>query len=78
MTNMDVPVIPKLGINIADYSRLRNAGYVYVDKTKFVHEILDGDHPRLFLSRPRRFGKTLLIDTLEQAAAGRKELFSGL
>jgi hypothetical protein len=49
-----------------------------VDKTEFVHKILDGPRRRLFLSRPRRFGKTLLIDTLEQAAAGRKELFSGL
>ncbi|MDR1313160.1 MAG: AAA family ATPase, partial [Deltaproteobacteria bacterium] len=78
MTNADGPGIPKIGIDIADYSRLINEGYVYVDKTEFVSEILDGDHPRLFLSRPRRFGKTLLIDTLEEAATGRKELFSGL
>ncbi|MDR1079773.1 MAG: ATP-binding protein [Deltaproteobacteria bacterium] len=78
MTNADDQDIPEIGIDIADFSRLRNEGYVYVDKTEFVREILDGPRPRLFLSRPRRFGKTLLIDTLEQAAAGRKELFSGL
>jgi hypothetical protein len=78
MTNVDGPDIPEIGINIANFSRLRNKGYVYVDKTKFVREILDGPRPHLFLSRPRRFGKTLLIDTLEQAAAGRKEHFSGL
>ncbi|MDR1037459.1 MAG: ATP-binding protein [Deltaproteobacteria bacterium] len=70
--------IPKLGLNIANFARLRNTGYVYVDKTKFVHDILSGPHPFLFLSRPRRFGKTLLVSTLENAAAGRKELFSGL
>ncbi|MDR1314433.1 MAG: AAA family ATPase, partial [Deltaproteobacteria bacterium] len=78
MTNAGGPDIPEIGIDIADFSRLRNKGYVYVDKTEFVREILDGPRARLFLSRPRRFGKTLLIDTLEQAAAGRKELFSGL
>ncbi|MDR1081260.1 MAG: ATP-binding protein [Deltaproteobacteria bacterium] len=78
MTNTDDQDIPEIGIDIADFSVLRNEGYVYVDKTGFVHEILVGPRRRLFLSRPRRFGKTLLIDTLEQAAAGRKELFSGL
>ncbi|MDR1313694.1 MAG: AAA family ATPase, partial [Deltaproteobacteria bacterium] len=78
MTNTDSPDIPEIGIDIADFSVLRNEGYVYVDKTEFVREILDGPRRRLFLSRPRRFGKTLLIDTLEDAAAGRKELFSGL
>ncbi|MDR1313047.1 MAG: ATP-binding protein [Deltaproteobacteria bacterium] len=78
MSNADGPVIPEIGIDIADFSRLRKEGYVYVDKTELVREILDGPRPRLFLSRPRRFGKTLLIDTLEQAATGRKELFSGL
>ncbi|MDR1312502.1 MAG: ATP-binding protein [Deltaproteobacteria bacterium] len=68
----------EIGLQIANFSRLRNEGYVYVDKTDFVHRILTGPVPHLFLSRPRRFGKTLLIDTLEEAAIGRKELFSGL
>ncbi|MDR1313455.1 MAG: AAA family ATPase, partial [Deltaproteobacteria bacterium] len=78
MRNAEGPDIPEVGIDIADFSVLRNEGFVYVDKTEFVREIIDGPRRRLFLSRPRRFGKTLLIDTLEQAAAGRKELFSGL
>jgi hypothetical protein len=78
MTNADCPQIPEIGIDKADFSRLSNEGYVYVDKTEFVRKILDGPRARLFLSRPRRFGKTLLIDTLEEAATGRKELFSGL
>jgi hypothetical protein len=68
----------KIGRNIANFSRLKNEGYVYVDKTDFVHKILTDDCPHLFLSRPRRFGKTLLIDTLEEVAVGRRELFSGL
>ncbi|MDR1312569.1 MAG: AAA family ATPase [Deltaproteobacteria bacterium] len=78
MTDSDAPRIPEIGIDIANFSRLRDKGYVYVDKTEFVHKILTSPRPHLFLSRPRRFGKTLLIDTLEEAAVGRKELFSGL
>ncbi|MDR1037730.1 MAG: ATP-binding protein [Deltaproteobacteria bacterium] len=78
MTNSNKPNIAKIGNNIVNFSELRNEGYIYVDKTKFVHEILSGPDKRLFLSRPRRFGKTLLIDTLEEAAVGRKELFAGL
>jgi hypothetical protein len=68
----------EIGLNIANFSLLREEGYVYVDKTEFVHRILTGKIRHFFLSRPRRFGKTLLIDTLEEAAIGRKELFSGL
>ncbi|MDR1036770.1 MAG: AAA family ATPase [Deltaproteobacteria bacterium] len=78
MTNGDVPDIQKFSISVADFSLLRSEGYVYVDKTKFVHDILAGPETHLFLSRPRRFGNTLLVDTLEKAANGRKELFSGL
>jgi uncharacterized protein YehS (DUF1456 family) len=78
VTNYGALNIPEIGIDIANFSQLRTEGFVYVDKTDFVHEILTGPRMRLFLSRPRRFGKTLLIDTLEEAAVGRKELFSGL
>jgi hypothetical protein len=65
------PNIPEIGIDIDQFFRLRTEGYVYVDKTQFVHEILTGPRPQLFLSRPRRFCKTLLVDTLEEALAGR-------
>jgi hypothetical protein len=78
MMNSDIPDLQKIGRGIANFSRLRNEGYAYVDKTQFVHKILTGESPYIFLSRPRRFGKTLLVDTLEEAAAGRKELFKGL
>ncbi|MDR1314280.1 MAG: AAA family ATPase [Deltaproteobacteria bacterium] len=78
MPDPDVMGTLKIVSNIANFSRLKTEGCVYVDKAEFVHRILADDCPRLFLSRPRRFGKTLLIDTLEEVAAGRKELFSGL
>jgi hypothetical protein len=78
MAGGDNKELKKIGLDIANFSRLRNEGYVYVDKTEFVHRILTGPLPHVFLSRPRRFGKTLLIDTLEEAAIGRKELFSDL
>ncbi|MDR1314366.1 MAG: ATP-binding protein [Deltaproteobacteria bacterium] len=78
MANRDNQDFKEIGLDIANFSRLREKGYVYVDKTEFVHKILTGTLPHVFFSRPRRFGKTLLIDTLEEAAIGRKELFSGL
>ncbi|MDR1312632.1 MAG: AAA family ATPase, partial [Deltaproteobacteria bacterium] len=78
MTDGDGTDIQEIGIDIANFSELRKEGYVYVDKTDFVHKLLVGPRKRIFLSRPRRFGKTLLVDTLEEAAVGRKELFSGL
>jgi hypothetical protein len=43
------PNSPKIGLNIVNFSELRNEGYVYVDKTKFVHDILSGPDKRLFL-----------------------------
>jgi hypothetical protein len=78
MTNGDGPDKLNIGRNITTLSELIEEGYVYVDKTDFVHRLLTSPDKRIFLSRPRRFGKTLLIDTLEEASVGRKELFSGL
>ncbi|MDR1314731.1 MAG: AAA family ATPase [Deltaproteobacteria bacterium] len=78
MKNEDAQDNKEIGLDIAKFSSLINENYVYVDKTDFVHKILIGPRKNLFLSRPRRFGKTLLIDTIEEAAIGRKELFSGL
>lgn len=64
-------------IGIQSFSEIREGGYVYVDKTAFVHRMASrGKY--YFLSRPRRFGKSLLISTLEAYFLGRKELFHGL
>ena len=64
-------------IGIQNFEKLRKDGYVYVDKTAFVHKLVTtGSY--YFLSRPRRFGKSLLISTLEAYFLGKKELFKGL
>ena len=55
----------------------KGQNYVYVDKTQFVHELVQTSTP-YFLSRPRRFGKSLLLSTLEYFFLGKKELFKRL
>ena len=59
------------------FERLRRDGYLYVDKTAFVYELASTGNP-YFLGRPRRFGKSLLLSTLEAYFCGKKELFEGL
>lgn len=61
---------------VADFPKLRNQGCVYVDKTDLVYELAQTNF--VFLSRPRRFGKSLLCSTLKAYFEGRKELFDGL
>ncbi|MFP4049457.1 MAG: AAA family ATPase [Desulfovermiculus sp.] len=67
----------KLPIGIQTFENLIREGYAYVDKTHFVHE-LTSQGKYYFLSRPRRFGKSLLLSTIKAAYQGKKELFSGL
>ncbi len=64
-------------IGIQNFANIRESGYVYVDKTDLVHRLVTtGKY--YFLSRPRRFGKSLLVSTLESYFQGKKELFQGL
>ena len=67
----------KYPIGIQSFDRIREDGYVYVDKTALVYDLVSKGKI-YFLSRPRRFGKSLLISTLENYFLGRKELFRGL
>jgi hypothetical protein len=67
----------KLPIGISSLSKIIQEGYVYVDKSRYVYE-LASTGKYYFLSRPRRFGKSLFVDTLKEAFAGNKELFKGL
>ncbi|MDR3062744.1 MAG: AAA family ATPase, partial [Methanobrevibacter sp.] len=67
----------KLPVGIQTFSQIREEGYVYVDKTKYMYEITTQGKP-YFLSRPRRFGKSLLISTLKELFQGNKKLFKGL
>lgn len=71
------PQLRKLPIGIQDFPRLRSEGYLYVDKTALVHKLAT-EGSLYFLSRPRRFGKSLLISTLGAYFEGRRELFEGL
>jgi hypothetical protein len=66
-----------LPIGIQSFQEIRTKGYVYVDKTEFLATLVESGK-YYFLSRPRRFGKSLFVDTLDCAFSGRKELFSGL
>ena len=67
----------KYPIGIQDFEKMRNDGYVYVDKTALIYEMADtGSY--YFLSRPRRFGKSLLLSTIEAYLSGKRELFKGL
>ena len=68
---------PCYPIGIQSFSEIREGGYVYVDKTEFIHS-LSASGKYYFLSRPRRFGKSLFLSTLEAFYSGRRELFDGL
>ncbi|MCY4303459.1 MAG: AAA family ATPase, partial [Aestuariivita sp.] len=66
----------RLPTGIQDFDRLRSTNSYYVDKTSLICDLIElGDH--WFLSRPRRFGKSLLVDTIKALFAGREILFRG-
>ncbi len=67
----------KYPIGIQNFEKIREGGYLYIDKTDLVYDLANNGI-YYFLSRPRRFGKSLLISTLEAYFSGRKELFEGL
>lgn len=65
-------------IGIQTFSEIRKGDYLYIDKTEYVYRMTHADAKYMFLSRPRRFGKSLLVSTLHAYFEGRKELFEGL
>ncbi|KZX12038.1 ATP-binding protein [Methanobrevibacter curvatus] len=67
----------KLPVGISTFSKIIEDNCIYVDKTEYIYEMLSAGN-LYFLSRPRRFGKSLLISTLEEIFKGNKELFKGL
>ena len=69
--------LQKLPIGIQDFVNLRQEGYLYVDKTQYLVDIIDRGKV-FFFSRPRRFGKSLTISTFDALFSGKKELFKGL
>ncbi|MDR0220987.1 MAG: ATP-binding protein, partial [Lachnospiraceae bacterium] len=64
-----------LPLGLQDFARIRKRGFCYVDKTARIHELITGSAEVCFLSRPRRFGKSLLCSTLWAIFAGKRELF---
>ena len=67
----------KLPLGIQNFREIIEEGHVYVDKTMFIHRLITGGKS-YFLSRPRRFGKSLLLDTIAEVFKGSRELFKGL
>ena len=70
--------IRKYPVGIQTFSEIREENYVYVDKTKYIVDFIRNGSKYLFLSRPRRFGKSLFVSTLQAYFEGRKNLFDGL
>ena len=64
--------------NIQTFSKIREKGYLYIDKTQYIADFREKQMSYVFLSRPRRFGKSLFASTLQAYFEGRKELFEGL
>lgn len=68
----------KLPVGIQSFEKIRKDGYLYVDKTDIIWQLANRGKKYNYLSRPRRFGKSVLVDTLEAYFMGKKELFEGL
>ncbi|MBO8433564.1 MAG: AAA family ATPase, partial [Bacteroidetes bacterium] len=67
----------KFPVGVQTFEKIREDGYVYVDKTDLIYQLVTTG-TIYFLSRPRRFGKSLLVSTLKNYFQGKKELFQGL
>lgn len=67
-----------LPVGIQSFEKIRKEGLLYVDKTEIIWNLVNSNKTYNYLSRPRRFGKSLLVDTLQAYFEGRKELFEGL
>ena len=75
---MTQSVLKKYPVGIQTFSELITKGYLYIDKTEYVYRMTHSNSKYMFLSRPRRFGKSLLTSTLRTYFEGQKELFEGL
>jgi|SRR5581483_322563 len=67
----------RLPVDISTFSKLRKLNCLYVDKTEYIYNMITKGQ-RYFLSRPRRFGKSLLVSTMQAILIGNKELFHNL
>jgi hypothetical protein len=70
--------VKRLPIGISDFKKLREENYIYIDKTQYIYKLIIEGGGYYFLSRPRRFGKSLLISTIRYLFEGKKDLFKDL
>jgi hypothetical protein len=70
-------MVRKYPIGFQSFRKIREGGFVYIDKTRLIHTLIESGN-YYFLSRPRRFGKSLLLDTISELFSGNEELFKGL
>ena len=77
ITAMNSNKLQRLPVGIQDFRKIRGDGYLYLDKTEYIYNLIQSGEI-YFLSRPRRFGKTLLVSTLECLFKCERELFQGL
>ena len=73
-----IEIVNKYPVGIQTFEKIRKGNYLYIDKTKYIVDFLTKGMTYVFLSRPRRFGKSLFASTLQAYFEGRKELFEGL
>ncbi len=71
-------LMKKLPLGVQTFRKFIEGNYLYVDKTQYIYNLLTGSGQYFFLSRPRRFGKSVLLSTLAEVFSGNKELFKGL
>ena len=65
----------KINISISNFKNIIEAGFLYVDKTRQIYQMVKEPFGQFFFSRPRRFGKSLTVSTLDAVFRGEKELF---
>ena len=71
-------IVNKYPVGIQTFEEIRTKNYLYIDKTKYIVDFREKGMKYIFLSRPRRFGKSLFASTLQAYFEGKKELFEGL
>ncbi|MDR3290595.1 MAG: AAA family ATPase, partial [Methanobrevibacter sp.] len=72
---MEEDIMNRLSLGVSEFNGLIEQNKIYIDKTQFIKKMMDQGRKYYFLSRPRRFGKTLFISTLKDFFQGKKELF---
>ncbi|MDR1576894.1 MAG: AAA family ATPase, partial [Deltaproteobacteria bacterium] len=70
--------LKKLPLGSQTFEKIRKGNLLYADKTEYIYNLINSSEVNYFLSRPRRFGKTLLLYTLKELFSGNREYFKGL